>query len=63
MQFQRKLRYALPQFLQKPFGITLMLEEDGVQYLHHRALDYLVFQRGDAERPKPPVRFRNEVPT
>ena len=28
---------------------------DGVQHLHHRALDDLVLQRGDAERPLPAV--------
>ena len=32
---------------------------DSTENLHHRALDDLIFQRGDAERALPPVRFRN----
>ena len=32
---------------------------DGVQHLDDRALDDLVFQRGNAERPLPPVRLRD----
>jgi hypothetical protein len=32
---------------------------DGIENLHHRALDDLVFQCGDAERALPPVRFRD----
>jgi hypothetical protein len=32
---------------------------DGVQNLHHRALDDLVLQRRDAQRPLPAIGFRN----
>src|ERR1700676_110695 len=35
----------------------------GVQHLHHRPLDDLVLQRGDAQRALPPVRFRYVHPT
>src|SRR5687768_4162282 len=33
---------------------------DCIQHLDDRPLDDLVLQRGDAERPKPPVRLRDE---
>src|SRR5258708_549254 len=32
---------------------------DGIENLHHRTLDNLIFQRGDAERALPSVRFRD----
>ena len=32
---------------------------DGIENLHHRTLDDLVLQRGDAERALPPVRLRD----
>src|SRR3990170_1656016 len=35
---------------------------DGVQHLRRRALDDLVFQRGDAQRPQPPVGFGDVRP-
>src|SRR5580658_6119515 len=35
---------------------------DGVQHLNQRPLDDLVLQRGDPERPLPPVRLRYEHP-
>jgi site-specific DNA recombinase len=35
---------------------------DGVQHLHHRALDDLVLQRRDAERPLPAVGLRDVLP-
>jgi site-specific DNA recombinase len=35
---------------------------DGVQHLDDGPLDNLVFQRGDAERPQPPVRLRDIHP-
>src|SRR5919106_2093102 len=35
---------------------------DGVQHLHYRALDDLVLQRGDAERPLPAVRLGDVLP-
>ena len=35
---------------------------DGVQHLDHRPLDDLVLQRGDAERPQPPVGLRDVHP-
>jgi hypothetical protein len=35
---------------------------DGVQHLDHGSLDKLVFQRGDAERPLPPVDLRDVHP-
>src|SRR5260370_4962134 len=34
----------------------------GVQHLHHRTLEDLVLQRGDADRPLPPVRLRYVQP-
>ena len=34
---------------------------DGVQHLHHRALDDLVLQRGDPERPLPAVGLGDEL--
>ncbi len=35
---------------------------NSVQHLDHRPLQDLVLQRSDPERPKPPVRFRDEHP-
>ena len=35
---------------------------DGVQHFHHRALDDLVLQRGDAERPLPAVGLGDVLP-
>src|SRR5216683_2133199 len=35
---------------------------DGIQHLDDGTLDDLVFQRGDAERPQPPVRLRDVRP-
>ena len=35
---------------------------DGVQHLDHRPLEDLVLQRGDPERPQPPVRLRDVHP-
>ena len=35
---------------------------DGVEHLDDGALDDLVFQRGNAERPQPPVRLRDVRP-
>ena len=35
---------------------------DGVQHLHHRPLDDLVLQRGDAERPLPAVGLGDVLP-
>jgi hypothetical protein len=47
----------------KPVGETSeVLLVDGVQHLDHRPLEDLVFQRGDPERSKPPVRFWYEHP-
>ena len=36
---------------------------DGIEHLDDGPLDQLVFQRGDAERPLPPVRLRDVCPT
>lgn len=42
----------------EPVGETEKIHlVDGVQYFHHRALDDLVLQRSDAERPLPAVGF------
>jgi hypothetical protein len=30
---------------------------DGVEYRHHRSLEKFVLQRGDTQRPLPPIRF------
>jgi hypothetical protein len=47
----------------KPVGETeKVLLVGRVQHLDHRPLQDLVLQRGDTERPQPPVRLRYEHP-
>ena len=57
---QRIVRAApRPESMAEPKEVSL---PDGVQYFHQRALDDLVFQRRDTQRPLPPVGLRNEDP-
>ena len=49
-----------PEPVREPEKVRLV---DGVQHLDRRALDDLVFQRGNAERSLPPVRLRDVHPT
>src|ERR1035437_6537435 len=47
----------------EPVGETPeVLLIDGIQHIHHGPLDDLVLQRGDAERPQPPVRLGDVRP-
>src|SRR5207245_10727965 len=47
----------------EPVGETEeVLLIDSVQHLDRRTLDDLVLQRGDTERPKPPIWLRDEHP-
>src|SRR5260370_7719778 len=56
---QRIQRIMLAAPRPEPIGETeKVLLVHGVQHLHHRPLDNLVLQRGDAERPLPPARLR-----
>jgi hypothetical protein len=48
-----------PEPVREPEEVLLV---DGVQHLDQRPLKDLVLQRGDSERPQPPVRFRDEHP-
>jgi hypothetical protein len=48
-----------PEPIREPEEIFLI---DRVQHLNHRTLDDLVFQRGDAERALPTVRFWSVIP-
>src|SRR6266496_1799695 len=48
------LALARPESIREPEKIRLV---DCIHHLHRRPLDYLVFQRRDAERSHPPVRF------
>ncbi|CAA9891054.1 hypothetical protein METHB2_330007 [Candidatus Methylobacter favarea] len=43
-----------PESIREPQEISLIY---GIQHFHHAALDDLVFQRGDAERPLAAVRL------
>src|SRR5260370_20222703 len=49
------LTASRPEPIGEPQEIHLI---DSVQHLDDRPLDHFVFQRGDAERPQPPVRLR-----
>jgi hypothetical protein len=48
-----------PEPVREPEEVDLV---DGVQHLDHRALDDLVLQRCDPERPLPPVGFGDVHP-
>ena len=48
-----------PEPVREPDEVRLV---DRVQHLDHRPLDDLVLQRGDPERPLPPVRLRDVRP-
>jgi hypothetical protein len=57
---QRVVRAApRPEAVREAEEVRLV---DGVQYLDDGALDDFVLQRGDPERPRPPVRLRDEHP-
>ena len=51
---------ARPESVREAEKVRLV---DGIQHLDRRALDYLVFQRRDAERSLPPVVFGDEHST
>jgi len=59
-RIQRVVRSASgPKPVGEPQEVRLV---DGVQHLDYGALDDLVLQRGDPERPQPPVRLRDVHP-
>jgi hypothetical protein len=59
-RIQRVMRSATgPEPVGEPQEVRLV---DGVQHLNHGALDDLVLQRGDPERPQPPVGLRDVHP-
>jgi len=59
-RIQRVMRAAPgPKPVGEPEKVRLV---DGVQHLDQRPLQDLVLQRGDTERPLPPVRFRDVHP-
>jgi hypothetical protein len=59
-RIQRLMRRAPgPEPIREAEEVLLV---DGVQHLDERALEDLVLQRGDPERPQPPVRLRDEHP-
>ena len=59
-RIQRIVRAAPgPEPVGEPEKVLLV---DGVEHLDHGPLDDLVLQRGDAERPQPPVRLRDVRP-
>jgi hypothetical protein len=60
-RIQRVLRAATrPESVREAEEVRFV---DGVQHLDDGALDNLVFQRGNAERPLPPVRLPDVRPT